>query len=239
MRHALLVVLFVLLTCTFAATSGGCIAPGAQSSKSAALKECGPEGVIDDFEDNNNQSNVIDGRGGYWYTYVDKVGSTIWPEPGEDGGAFTPSEGGYRSRFAGEVKGKIGTAAIVYAGPGINFVDPKELYDASKYGGITFFAKRTANSTGAVRLHLADVSTAPEGGVCSECFNDFGSDLSLTEEWQRFVIPFSDMKQLDNWGSPRRPHIDSSKIFGLQWQIQLQGAAFDFVIDNVAFACRG
>ena len=85
---------------------------------------------------------------------------------------------------------------------------------------------------------MADASTAPEGGVCSECFNDFGSDLNLTEQWQRFVIPFHDMKQMENWGAPRRPHIDSSKIFGLQWQTQVQGADYDFAVDNVAFICK-
>jgi endoglucanase len=221
------------------ATTCGCVAPGAQSSPSVALKECGPEGVIDDFEDNNNQNLEIDGRGGYWYTYVDKVGSTIWPEIGEQGGTFTPSEGGYNSKFAGEVKGKLGTAAIVFAGPGMSFVDPKAVYDASKYEGVTFFAKRAANSTSQVRLHVADISTAPEGGICSACFNDFGTDLNLTEQWQRFVIPFRDMKQMENWGAPRRPHIDASKIFGLQWQTQVQGAEFDFAIDTIAFVCKG
>ena len=225
----------------FSIAIGACVAPGAQvsSSGSAALKECGPQGIIDDFEDNNNQNTVIDGRGGYWYTFLDKVGSTIWPESGEQGGTFSPSEGGYNSKFAGAVKGKIGTGAIVFAGPGMNFVDPKGVYDASKYEGVTFFAKRAANSTGKVRLKVPDASTDPEGGVCSECFNDFGTDLNLTEQWQRYTIPFHDMKQLEGWGAPRKPHIDSSKIFGLQWQVQVQGADYDFAIDNLAFICKG
>jgi endoglucanase len=240
-RDLRFIVPFFLLTGAFATGSSGCVAPGAQvsGSGSAALKECGPGGVIDDFEDNNNQNNVVDGRGGYWYTYVDKVGSTVWPEAGEQGGTFTPSEGGNNSKFAGEVKGKIGTAAIVYGALGMNFVDPKGSYDGSKYEGITFFAKRASNSTGKVRLKVPDVSTDAEGGICSECFNDFGTDLNLTEQWQRFVIPFHDMKQMEGWGAPRRAHIDSSKIFGLQWQTQVQGADYDFAVDNVAFVCKG
>jgi len=232
-------VVLVLLNGAFTATPGGCIAPGTRSSGAAALKECGPEGMIDDFEDNNNQSNVIDGRGGYWYTYADKLGTTIWPELGENGGTFTPSEGGYNSKFAGEVKGRISTAVVVYAGLGLNFVDPKGSYDASKYEGVTFWAKRAANSTGKVRLKVPDVSTDEAGGVCSECFNDFGTDLNLTEQWQRFVIPFHDMKQMEGWGAPRRAHIDASKIYGMQWQTQVQGADYDFAVDNLAFICKG
>ena len=106
------------------------------------MKECGPDGVIDDFEDNNNQINVVGDRGGYWYTYVDKEGSTVWPEPGDKGGTFTLVEGGHDSKFAAEIKGKLAGKSIVYAAMGLNFRDPKEAYDASMYEGITFWAKR-------------------------------------------------------------------------------------------------
>lgn len=238
-RDPRFLVLFLLTGAAVAAQ--GCVAPGAtpESAAGGALKECGPEGAIDDFEDNNNQNHVVDGRGGYWYTYVDKVGSTVWPEAGEAGGTFTPSEPGYNSKFAGEVKGKIGTAAIVFGALGMNFVDPKGMYDASKYAGITFFAKRAPNTTGKIRLKVPDVSTDKEAGICSECFNDFGADINLTEQWQRFTFPFRDMRQMEGWGAPRRAHIDASKLFGLQWQTQVQGADYDFAVDNVAFICKG
>ena len=196
-------------------------------------------GQIDDFEDNNNQNNVVDNRGGYWYTFVDKVGSTVWPEAGEAGGTFAPTEGGYNSKYAAEFKGKIGTAAIVFGALGMNFQDPKAAYDASKYEGVTFFAKRGPNSTGKVRLKVPDKNTDPEGGVCSECFNDFGTDLNLTEQWQRFVLPFRDLKQLEGWGSPRKPHVDPTTLFGLQWQVNVPGADYDIFIDNVGFICKG
>ena len=231
----------LLAVTLFSVCAVGCVAPGAQVSSggSAALKACGPDGVIDDFEDNNNQNAVVDGRGGYWYTFVDDVGSTVWPEAGKAGGTFTPSEGGNNSKFAGEVKGKIGTAAIVFGALGMNFVDPKGQFDASKYEGLTFFAKRGPNSTNKVRLKVPDMNTDQEGGICSECFNDFGADLTLTEQWQRFVLPFKDMKQMDGWGAPRKPHIDPSKIYGMQWQVNVPGADYDISIDDVAFICKG
>jgi len=220
-------------------TASGCLVPAPEGPKGSGMKECGPMGQIDDFEDNNNQNNVVDNRGGYWYTFVDKVGSTVWPEAGEAGGTFTPSEGGYNSKYAAEFKGKIGTAAIVFGAVGMNFQDPKAAYDASKYEGVTFFAKRGPNSTGKVRLKIPDSNTDPEGGVCSECFNDFGTDLNLTEQWQRFVIPFRDMKQMEGWGAPRKTHIDATKIYGMQWQVNVQGADYDIFLDNVGFICKG
>jgi endoglucanase len=219
--------------------TAGCLTPGAATSGTAAMKECGPTGQIDDFEDNNNQTNVLEGRGGYWYTFVDKVGSTVWPEAGEAGGTFAPSEGGHNSKYAGEFKGKIGTGSIVFGALGMNFQDPKAMYDASKYEGITFFAKRGANSTGKVRLKVPDVSTDPEGGMCSECFNDFGADLNLTEQWQRIVLPFREMKQMEGWGAPRKAHIDPAKLFGMQWQVNVPGSDYDIFIDNVGFICKG
>ena len=96
------------------------------------------------MEDNNNQINVIGERGGYWYTYADKEGSTVWPVPGDQGGTFTMVEGGHDSKFAAEMKGKLAGKSIVYAAMGLNFMDPKEPLNASDYEGITFWAKRAA-----------------------------------------------------------------------------------------------
>ena len=85
------------------------------------MKECGPDGVIDDLEDNNNQITVIGDRGGYWYTYADNEGSTVSPVPGDQGGTFTMVEGGHDSKFAAEMKGKLAGKSIVYAAMGLNF----------------------------------------------------------------------------------------------------------------------
>ncbi|HEY7372361.1 MAG TPA: hypothetical protein VIF57_09400, partial [Polyangia bacterium] len=42
--------------------------PGAPIGNTG-LKECGPEALIDDGEDGNNQNLPNDNRGGYWYTF--------------------------------------------------------------------------------------------------------------------------------------------------------------------------
>jgi hypothetical protein len=219
----------------------GCVAPGARVPPpgSVPLKECGPDGVIDDMEDNNNQISVIAERGGYWYTYKDKEGSTVWPVPGDEGGTFTMVEGGHESKFAAQMKGKLAGKSIVYAAMGLNFLDPKEGLDASKYVGITFWAKRAPTATGKLVVKLPDGTTDPDGQVCSDCFNDFGYAVTIGETWTRIVLPFRDLAQEPFWGAPRRPHIDPKKIYAIHFEAKAPGAEYDFMIDDIAFICKG
>ena len=203
------------------------------------FKDCGPNGLIDDFEDNNNQIATLEDRGGYWYTYADKEGSTITPEQGDKGGVFTLVEGGHDSKYAVEMKGKLAAASIVYAAMGLNFLDPKEPYDASKYEGVSFYAKRAPTSTSRVIVKMPDVNTDPDGGVCSACFNDFFTAVDVGDKWQRYVVPFHDMRQEGEWGTPRKPHIDSKKVYAIHWEVKAPGADFDVWVDDIAFVCKG
>lgn len=192
-------------------------------------------GMISDGEANNNQVNVIQGRGGYWYTFLDKEGSSVTPMSGEQGGTFSMTPGGANgTKYAARMHGSIGGADIVYAGMGLNFVDPKGQYDASRYGGISFWAKR-GPGTPHVRLKVPDVNTDPDGKVCSECFNDFGVDLVLTEQWQQFTIPFKAMKQMKGWGNPIKSSIDPKTIYGMQFQVNEKNATFDIWVDEIQF----
>jgi endoglucanase len=237
---------------TAAAPAGGeaapaAAAPSAPSAPAVAgapigntgFKECSAEGMIDDGEDGNNQNMPNDNRGGYWYTFRDKKGTTVEPVAGEDGGTFAMSEGGHGSQFAARYHGKVGTGAPLFAGMGMNFVDPKAAYDASKYAGISFWAKKGGdNSTGKVRLKVPDANTDPEGGVCTECFNDFGADLNLTTEWKQYIFPWKSMKQMPGWGNPRKPHITQSKIYGIQFQVNIPSANYDIYVDDLKFICQ-
>ena len=200
-------------------------------------KDCGEAALVDDGEDGNNQTLPNAGRGGYWYTFKDKGATTVEPEAGAFGGTFSMSEGGHASSWGARFHGKIGTGAVVFSGLGVNFVDPKAPYDASKYTGVSFWAKRAENSTGKVRLKVPDTNTDPEGGVCTECFNDFGADFTLTTEWKQYVVPFKTTRQLGGWGAPRKPHLTPDKVYGLQWQVQVPSASYDIWIDDVTFTC--
>jgi endoglucanase len=209
----------------------------AATSESAEGKPCtGPDGVISDGENSPNQVNVVAGRGGYWYTFADEAGSTITPMTGKQGGTFAMEPGGANgTKMAAHMSGTVGGGDIVYAGMGMNFVDPKGQYDASKYQGISFWGKRGPGSTPNLRLKVPDVATEPDGKVCSECFNDFGADLTFAETWQKFTIPFHAMKQLKGWGNPHTSGIDSSKLYGIQFQVNEKNAKFDIWVDEIQF----
>jgi endoglucanase len=208
----------------------------AMGNSAVAVDSCGDEGVIDNGEDANNQVGVRDGRNGYWYTYVDEFGSTVEPEAGSRGGTFSMSPGGANnSKYGANVHGRIGSGSVVFGAVGFNFLDPKGPYDASRYNGIAFWARKGGGSVGKVRLKVPDGSTTQEGGKCRECFNDFGADLNLSEAWTRYVFPFKKMRQEADWGSPRPRSIDKSKLYGMQWQVNTPGATFDIWVDDVEF----
>ncbi len=187
--------------------------------------------MIDDGEEGDNRTLVSGGRGGYLYTFKDDRGTTVAPT-----GEFSMAAGGaLGSRRAMRFRGKLADVDGVYAGLGASLTEPKGPYDASRYSGIAFYARRSASSASAIRLKLPDVNTDPEGGVCSECYNDFGVDFQVTEEWTRFEVSFADLYQGAGWGAPRPDALDPAKLYSVQWQVATRGAEFDIWIDDVSF----
>jgi endoglucanase len=217
-----------------AGSSGGASGPPAPGPTTVPDKDCPQDFAIDDTEDNNNQLLIQKGRNGYWYTFVDKAGSTITP-PSQS--TFIMSAGGANgSQHAAHMMGKMaGSGAPLFAGMGFSFTDPKATYDATAFTGVSFFAKVGPGSTTGIRLKVPDVSTDPAGKTCTECFNDFGADLTLTDQWKRYTVPFATMKQMEGWGAPHPSTVDKSKIYGLQWQVTATGVSYDLWIDNIQF----
>ena len=215
-----------------ATAAAGGAAGGAGGGPS--IPDCPKEFVIDDFQDGTNQVLVQEGRKGYWYTFVDKVGTTVSPPAGKK---FIMSPGGANGApYAARMIGKVSASGDPqYSGMGFSFTNPKGPYDASKYTGVAFWAKVGAGSQKAVRLKVPDINTDPDGKVCTECFNDFGVDLDLTEQWKRYTVTFDKMTQMEGWGSPQKDHIDKSKVFGMQWQVNKPGASYDIWVSDVSF----
>jgi endoglucanase len=214
---------------------------GAEAHNSPDGRACPKtEGLIADGENNSNQIADIKNRGGYWYTFSDDGNTSVTPETGKRGGTFAMSAGGANgTKFGARFSGQIGTGNNPYAGLGLNFVDPKGMYNASKYKGVTFWAKKGPGSTGKVRLKVPDKQTEPDGKICKDCYNDFGMDLNLTDDWTQYTILFDGMKQEKDWGS-RFDGIDTGTLFGLQLQVKEPGAAFDIWIDEIEFTgCGG
>jgi hypothetical protein len=113
------------------------------------------------------------------------------------------------------------------------------VYNASKYTGISFFAKKgSTTANGAVRVKVPDRNTDPTGGICTSCSNDFGVDLTLTTTWTKYTIPFSGMTQQAGWGAPRPAKIDPTGVVAVQFQVGTTGQVYDIWVDDVTFTCN-
>jgi hypothetical protein len=191
--------------------------------------------VLDDVADADNQIIVEDGRNGYWYTFVDRVGTTISPPAGHK---FIQSPGGANGlQYAAHMLGKVSASGFPqYAAMGFNFMNPRAAYDGSKYSGVSFYAKVGARSQTRVRFSVPDVDTDPQGKVCTACSNDFGVDLALTDQWQWFTIRFAQMRQLEGWGSPQKDQVDKAHLYGVQWQVNEPGSSYDVWVSDIRFS---
>lgn len=149
------------------------------------------------------------------YTYADELGSKV----------------------SGEGLHVVGTlvAGESFAGVALGFSDAGPPLDASRYHGIVFAAKRSAGSLAHARLKVPDVNTDPAGGVCTDCYNDFGLPFQITEEWTRYEVRFEDLVQEAGWGAPRPEAVERSKLYGVQWQVAAAGGDFELWIDDVGF----
>jgi endoglucanase len=229
---------------------GGCIgvsqtrhaSPGASvaaASAASGAKRC-PRGIrvaadgdMDDFEDGNNQLTQLAGRDGYWWTKKDNFGSTVTMTP-EDGGAGGSEVAMHVTGVTTGGKGDDNWGA----GVGVNFVSQGLLYDASKYVGIGFKAKAGPKATRQVRFKIGDVNTHPDAKVCTNCWNHFGADLTLTGDWRQYDVLFANVQQEAGWGDPRPNSLTPSKLVAIDWTIA-SGQTYDLWIDNlVLLECK-
>ena len=78
----------------------------------------------------------------------------------------------------------------------------------------------------------------PAGGVCSDCYNDFGVVLALEPEWRKYTLRFAWLQQRPNWGDPF-PGLQADKVYAMEWEFGGGGRDFDISIDEIAFVCEG
>ncbi len=151
------------------------------------------------------------------YTYADETGTRL------------EKRGQGPIRLQGQLAGQ----GEVYGGVGLGFTSSDAPIDAGTFRGIAFKARRGAGGTPYFRVKVPDGNTDPRGGVCTECYNDFGLTFQVTEEWVRFEVPFEQLKQAGGWGAPNPPAIDKAKLYGVQWQTTTPGAVIDLELDGV------
>lgn len=215
-----------------ASSGADAVSPEEAAKANPNLKVCktkpADDGLIDDFEDEDRQTLPIAGRGGYWWKHADDHGSKFDEEltivDHEDAGGFKAIYGRGETAGFDEAYGVIVGANLA----------PADFYDATKYVGISFKAKVDEGANKKVRFKISDVNTHPDGKVCTDCWNHFGKDLTLTTEWQEYVILFAEFSQAPYWGAPRPATIDTEKLMALDWSIGPAGK-FGLYLDDVQF----
>jgi hypothetical protein len=231
--------------------SGGAIAYGGAIGRGGAIAyggtmgsggdggaACSPlpanEELIDDLNDGDRFIPSLDGRAGAWFDSHDaSPNSKMYPDPTT---GFVPSATGDACRkYAAYVAG----AGYVLWGADLWF-GLGSPYDASKYTGISFWAKVDSGSVTGIRVAFPDQDTQPDGNQCttnpssgpSACYDHYGQRLTFTTTWTKYKVPFSALSQ-DGWGRAGVA-FDPTTLYEVLFQIPV-GASFSIWIDDVAF----
>lgn len=195
----------------------------------------GPTTLIDDFEDGNGELPQIAGRVGYFYTMNDATltgkqlpvyGSVIF-----DAKAITDrAQSAYAIWTAGSGFTDWGAGLGVY----LNTNQAQgRFYNASAYRGVTFWARVDEGTANVIRFNISDVASVSDGGICTSCWDHFGTPVTLSTTWRRYAFLFSSLTTR-GWAVPTPAKLDSSKIRGFEFSVQA-GVSFSFYIDDLAF----
>jgi hypothetical protein len=257
---ASLVMLLALIGCSVAPathTGTGGIAGGTGGAGGAAVVSCGsdnPDDLISDFAINNG-IDPVDGRSGGWYVYGDANGAFTPPKNPDPTIAYPidMTVGNTACSGAGSFHVK-GTGFNIWgAATGTDFVAPvgkaadgtnlKGPYDATKYRGISFWAKATMPLS-YVQVKFPDLNTDPEvqspvcilsaGGLsnnCSPYLIKFSNpddtsypayaNTKIDTIWRRFDVMFADAKQ-DTFNTgyvPTPNQLDTAHLLGFAIQV--------------------
>ena len=208
--------------------SGGVLGTGGSTCPPLAANE----ELIDDLNDGDRFIPTLNGRSGAWFDSHDTSPTAkMFPDPD-----FVPTATGDACRkYAAYVYGSgcVLWGADLFFGLGAP-------YNASKYTGISFWAKVDPGAAPGVRVAFPDKDTQPEGGLCqtsssagaNQCYDHYGYRMNLTTSWTKYDVTFSSLTQ-DGWGRGGTG-FDPSTIFQVQFMIPV-GATFGMWIDDVAF----
>jgi hypothetical protein len=224
-----------------AIATGGSVRGGAIGSGGATGSDAGicpglesNEELIDDLNDGDRFIPTVNGRVGAWTgSHDNSPTATMSPDPN---GSFAPTYTGDACRkYAMYVSGSgcVLWGADFWFGLG-------SPYDASKYMGISFWAKIDAGTSSVVRVNFPDKDTQPDGNLCSTasnaganaCYDHYGYRITLSSTWTKYTIMFNQLAT-QNWGRGGTG-FDPASLYQVLFQIPT-GATFGVWIDDPAF----
>jgi hypothetical protein len=205
--------------------------PGSGGAGGTCPAPASNEELIDDLNDGDRYLPPLSGRVGAW-----KVNHDNSPNakmfPSDD---FVPSQTGDPCR---NYACYVGGTGYVDWGASFSF-GLGAPYNASKYKGITFWARVDSGTSSVIRVAFPDKDTDPDGNLCSEdssaganaCYDHYGQRLTLTTIWTKYTVNFANLSH-GGWG--RGDGFDPATIYEVLFQIPT-GATFGYWVDDVAF----
>jgi endoglucanase len=198
----------------------------------SASKKCeladADDGLVDDGEDGDFKIAAVGGRCGGWMVGKDDK-STLEPK---DHKLIMTKGGPDKSKMAVHIKGN--TAAVDTACAATFLILAcGDMYDATKYAGLSFWAKTEAKAPAKIRFVVTDGQTDPKGKIDNLCASHFGKNLDIATEWKKYTVSFADFTQ--GAGEPRFASLDAHRLFSLGWAVG-EGQDFDLWVDEVRFA---
>ena len=210
--------------------TGGTIGTGGSTCPGLAANE----ELIDDLDDGDRFIPMVNGRSGAWTDSHDSSPSSkMFPDPNT---GFVPSATGDACRkYAAYV---YGTGYVIW---GSDFwFGLGSPYNASKYTGITFWAKVDPGTSSVVRFAFPDKDTQPDGNICqtgissgsTACYDHYGQRVTLSTTWTKYTLSFGSLSQ-EGWGHAGTA-FDPASLYEVLFQIPVN-ATFGVWIDDVAF----
>jgi hypothetical protein len=209
--------------------SGGSSGGASGSGGSGPVKTYTYE-LLDDFEDGDATGKVTSGRNPMWFLFKDTTAAGVLLPAVLEGATIPQADAEARPDSAfGLFISSTGFTSWG-SGVGVDFVNPKDAYDASAYAGIRFYAKATS-SWKQVRLNVSQVLTDASQKECTKCDDHLGIALNLTDEWKEYKVLWSALSR-EGWGDAvNELHLD--QLLGVMFLVK-PNRTVDLWIDDIS-----
>lgn len=185
--------------------------------------------LIDDFERGDNQLEHIGGRDGAWVVGSDATSVVLTAESS----SHCSARGREAGHFAGRDFSEWGANWTAVLKQFVNGM--ARPYDASAYGGISFWAAVGGSWNGPVQLStpvgVTTMDVAFNGGLCSVCMDFYRTNITLSSRWERYELRFDALNQA-GVGVPLVPLRRDQLVGLILWPPK---SGFDIWIDDVRF----
>ena len=186
-----------------------------------------PERLIDDFERGDNKLGQVGGRDGFWVLGSDQTSLALRAESSPQCSARGHEAGHFTGRDFTDW-GANWTAVLRQLANGV-----ASGYDASAYGGISFWAALGGRARAPFKLSVGvtTLDVAWNGGVCTRCMDYYRTEIELSSRWRRYELRFDQLAQL-GIGDPLVPLRRDQLVGMILWP---PNEGFDIWIDDVRF----